>query len=548
MKKRVLAIILLATVLFSNISIGTVDTYAADGTVKIFLGDSDTPRHHKAIEEGGLSEYLTFELNDGKVKSSSFASSNTSLFKIEMINGKTYIRGIKEGTGYVILTVINDENKTFRERLFISIYKKVETCIGILNKTADGYRGASDNADVEKEDAKGKIIKNTKVDIGASCSNYYLIRTKDGRVFDDDLDTAFVKKKDLNIPISVVKLNKNNLEMKVGDAYRLSASILPGITTENKTIKWSSSNKNVVVVYSDGNIYAKKSGVATIYAKGGSVTNGCKIIVKNNPTSKTTSLNTKGKKIKVKGKTGIKPKYRYAFLNNEAAFGDKYKLSNKLINKLAKKLVKAKYYSKIKDARKAIKRALNGNRKDKEKRWKWEGSCYGMAITTALNKKKQINVRKYTKSKGKGHQINKVSKPKTNKITAYIINYYHASQVGVERYKIIHGSNDEMELKKLVKNAKKKYMESFAFHMNEKKTNKSAGSHRILLLGYSKKKSNKKWHAIKCYDNFYSLSNRYVYISKKYNEIRVQGWSRKHSIWGFESSTDFSKYSKIKID
>lgn len=75
-----------------------------------------------------------------------------------------------------------------------------------------------------------------------------------------------------------------------------------------------------------------------------------------------------------------------------------------------------------------------------------------------------------------------------------------------------------------------------------------ADNHSILLLGYSKKKSDKKWHAIKCYDNAYSSSNRYVYISKKYNKIRVQGWSKKYSIWGFQSSTDFSKYSKIKIN
>lgn len=266
MKKRVLAIMLLATVLFSNISIGTVDTYAADGTVKIFLGDSDTPRHHKAIEEGGLSEYLTFELNDGKVKSSSFASSNTSLFKIEMINGKTYIRGIKEGTGYVILTVINDENITFRERLFISIYKKVETCTGILNKTADGYRGASDNADVEKEDAKGKITKNTKVDIGASCSNYYLIRTKDGRVFDDDLDTAFVKKSDIRIPVTSISVIDNKISVKKGsfiningtskfsdeemkiykdDIYKVNVIIKPSIAT-NKGLDFKISNRKIV--------------------------------------------------------------------------------------------------------------------------------------------------------------------------------------------------------------------------------------------------------------------------------------------------------------
>lgn len=273
MKKRIITILLLITVLFTGISVNNISTYAADGTVIIFLGDSDTPRHHKAIEEGELSEYLSFELNDGAVKSSSFTSGDTSLFKIEKIDGKTYVRGIKEGTGYVTLTVTNDENKTFRERLFISIYKKVEKCTGVLNKSTDGYRGASDNADVEKEDAKGKITSDTKVDIIASCSDYYLIETKDGRLFEDELDTAFLKKKDLDIPTTSISINKEELKLVGNDNFVLNTIVKPSITTDK--LVWSSSD-NTIASVKDGKITAKnKNGLSTITVKSGEKSKQC---------------------------------------------------------------------------------------------------------------------------------------------------------------------------------------------------------------------------------------------------------------------------------
>lgn len=282
--KRILKLLLIITVLFSNISICKLDTYAADGTVKIFLGDNDTPRHHKAIEEGGLSEYLSFELNDGKVKSSSFTSGNTSLFKIEEINGKTYVRGVKEGTGYVTLTVTNDENKTFTERLFISIYKRVENCTGKLNKVADGYRGASDNANVEKEDAKGKIAKDTEVNVIASCSDYYLIKTKDGRLFDDELDTAFVKKADIYIPVKAIEVVDNNIKVKKGDfininnnskfsneelklygndIHNVSVIIKPSIAT-NKGLTFNISNRRIISYDENNRIESLRTGDTNI--------------------------------------------------------------------------------------------------------------------------------------------------------------------------------------------------------------------------------------------------------------------------------------------
>ena len=82
------------------------------------------------------------------------------------------------------------------------------------------------------------------------------------------------------------------------------------------------------------------------------------------------------------------------------------------------------------------------------------GACYGMAITIALNKKKQINVRKYTKSNGDGYQLNKVEIPLKNKKVGDIINYYYPSQVGMSQDEPYYTYNNKEGLKNLVKNAK----------------------------------------------------------------------------------------------
>lgn len=531
---RCKTLVLMVIILFASLIVPSMNISADDNTLTIYLGDSTTARHHKAILLGDVSEPLSFKLKDGTVKSSSFSSTNTNSFVIKKENGKDVISALKEGTGYVELTVQTTNNKTYKEKLFVSVYKGVTTCTGITKSTIDAYRGASSNANVENEDAKGKITKGTSLDVIASCDDFYLIRTQNGRVFDDNKNTGFVKKGDIEIPISALVLNKTNLTMGVEDETKLTVNILPSITTEKKKVTWSTNNKNVIAVYSDGIIYAKKIGEAIVYAKSGSKTSECKVKVTTNSGNSDIEFNSKGKKLK--SVPGLK--YRYKFINNYKAFGRKYHLSSNLKNKLAKKLVAAGYFKSYKKAHSKISSMLST---------RWCGSCYGMAITTALNKKKQINVRKYTKSYGKGHQINRVANPKYNNKVADIINYYHASQLGYNKRAVFYYNDDENGLKMLVRNAKKGYVQSFGFYMWKNKNHTNPMGHRILLLKYSKKKSSKKWYAIKCYDNSYSRKNRYIYVSKKYKNIRVDGWSKHYTIYGFDTNTDFSVYNKIKI-
>ena len=62
-----------------------------------------------------------------------------------------------------------------------------------------------------------------------------------------------------------ISLNKTSLELTEQSATRLIATVLPTNAT-NRTVTWSTSNSNIATVSSDGTVYAKSPGYATITA------------------------------------------------------------------------------------------------------------------------------------------------------------------------------------------------------------------------------------------------------------------------------------------
>ena len=71
-----------------------------------------------------------------------------------------------------------------------------------------------------------------------------------------------------------IKLNKKEKTIYEGNTYTLK------VKGTNKNVSWSSSNKKIATVNSDGKVKAKYNGTATITAKVGSKKLKCKIKVK----------------------------------------------------------------------------------------------------------------------------------------------------------------------------------------------------------------------------------------------------------------------------
>ena len=78
--------------------------------------------------------------------------------------------------------------------------------------------------------------------------------------------TITVSRKDTNIAITEVRLNKSTETLTEGDTTTLVATVLPENTTYGKSVKWSSSNVAVATVDLMGKVTAKSAGTAVITA------------------------------------------------------------------------------------------------------------------------------------------------------------------------------------------------------------------------------------------------------------------------------------------
>lgn len=81
-----------------------------------------------------------------------------------------------------------------------------------------------------------------------------------------------------SIKIENITLDKVKLDLVIGEKEKLSASIYPEDAT-TKNINWTSSNDNIATVSSDGEIVAKATGKATIYATSENKTTSCDVFV-----------------------------------------------------------------------------------------------------------------------------------------------------------------------------------------------------------------------------------------------------------------------------
>lgn len=74
------------------------------------------------------------------------------------------------------------------------------------------------------------------------------------------------KPENQNVEVTGISLNKNSLELIIGNSGSLTANITPSNAT-NKSVTWSSSNSNIISVDNSGKVTAKAIGNATITAK-----------------------------------------------------------------------------------------------------------------------------------------------------------------------------------------------------------------------------------------------------------------------------------------
>lgn len=130
----------------------------------------------------------------------------------------------------------------------------------------------------ESSDTKVAVVsKKGKVTAKAAGNCVIMAKTKSGSM-------AYCSVEVLQA-VTGVKLSQKKIELFVGDLYRMEESVLPKNAT-NKKVEWSTSNKKVFTVNSDGEITGVGSGVAvlTCTTDEGGFTAFCDVVVNQGPT------------------------------------------------------------------------------------------------------------------------------------------------------------------------------------------------------------------------------------------------------------------------
>ncbi len=278
----------------SNTKVATVDskgvvTGVAKGTAIITCTTKDTGRKTTCevnvknvvpraihLDKKTLSLYVdnTAKLkysiipSDSTVKKVTWKSSNT---KVATVDSKGNIKAKAPGTATISCTTVSG-SKVAKCKVTVVVPKvksisfKQKTIELALNKTytlkpvikPSGAKTAklkwdSSNTKVAKVDSTGKIKAVGEGSAIITCT------PADGGSGTGSLVVIKVKKN----PVIGVKLSKSNVLTSVGKTFKLKASVLPA-DASIKTVRWTTSNKKVATVDSNGNVKAVGRGLCEI--------------------------------------------------------------------------------------------------------------------------------------------------------------------------------------------------------------------------------------------------------------------------------------------
>ena len=238
-----------------------------------------------------LNDGATFDLNatvlpeNAITKTVKWSSSDKKIVKVDSYGEVT---AVAPGTAYIYCTT-TDNGTTAKCKVTVKAVKPTSVSLSVKTLTLDYNKTYQLTAKVLPTNASDKTVKwtssNPKVVSVTSAGKVKALKAGESAVITVTTNsgkcTAKVTVKVNPIPVSKITLNKTSATMTKGDTLTLKATIAPSNAT-NKTLKWSSSDTNIVKVSSSGKVTAIKNGTATITCKsadGKKVT--CKITVKD---------------------------------------------------------------------------------------------------------------------------------------------------------------------------------------------------------------------------------------------------------------------------
>lgn len=267
---------------------GTATITATVGTVsascKVTVGISITQLKLSDTDitiKKGESHALTATINPPDTTEDKAVTWTTSDDKVAKVDKDGKITGIENGTAiitaqagihtaqctvHVLVSATGitlDKNEINVER---GSSQTLTAKIAPDDTTVTNVDWVSTDETIATVDNKGKV---TGISTG---STVITVKSRDG---------GFTAHCTVHVVVSItgVHLNDSSLTLKKGDSHALVGIVLPADTTEDKTIKWTSSNTAVANVDNSGNIMAVEGGTAVITAQVGTHTAQCTVTV-----------------------------------------------------------------------------------------------------------------------------------------------------------------------------------------------------------------------------------------------------------------------------
>lgn len=228
----------------------------------------DTTSHSLKI---GSKDKLTATLT-GEAKGSElvWTSSNDDVVKVDE-NGN--IEALKVGSATITVTTkdgkykatckvtvveetVNVESVTLTGAKEVTVGNTIKLTATVKPKDATNKKVTYKSSDtkVATVDANGRVkgIKAGQVTI--------TVTTADG---EKTATITITVKENQVVKVTGVKITNKKTSLTVGETYTLKATVSPDNAT-NKSVKWTSSNPDVITVDTNGKLTAKKAGKATI--------------------------------------------------------------------------------------------------------------------------------------------------------------------------------------------------------------------------------------------------------------------------------------------
>jgi beta-N-acetylglucosaminidase len=140
---------------------------------------------------------------------------------------------------------------------------------------------SSVNISAKPISSKSTVKGTGKVDLNAGNNNIKVVVTAENG--NEKIYYIEIIRSSTNvIPLTSISLDKTEISMFNGESNQLSVKYNPSNTTDNKSVKWSSSDTSIATVDNNGKVVAIGKGTAVITAKVGEFTSTCQVNVSNN--------------------------------------------------------------------------------------------------------------------------------------------------------------------------------------------------------------------------------------------------------------------------